>query len=110
MTMSCRRAGTRGVAAGLTMMLGALAAPSHAAEPATLAIGSPAPDFRLPGVDGKEYTLADFADANVLVVVFTSNHCPTAQAYEERIKRLVTEYQPRNVAFVAINPNHAPAV
>lgn len=91
-------------------MLGALAAPSHAAEPATLAIGSPAPDFRLPGVDGKEYTLADFADARVLVVVFTSNHCPTAQAYEERIKRLVTEYQPRNVAFVAINPNHAPAV
>jgi peroxiredoxin len=81
-----------------------------AAEHPTLAIGAPAPDFRLPGVDGQDYTLATFADAKVLVVVFTSNHCPTAQAYEERLKRLVTEFRDRGVAFVAINPNHAPAV
>lgn len=81
-----------------------------AAEHPTLAIGSPAPDFRLPGVDGKEYTLASFADAKVLVVVFTSNHCPTAQAYEGRLKQLAADFRDRGVALVAINPNHAPAV
>ena len=59
-----------------------------APDPKTLPIGSQAPDFRLPGVDGKTYTLADFAQAKVLVVVFTCNHCPTAQAYEGRIARV----------------------
>ena len=55
------------------------------AEPAgfkPLAIGDAAPDFQLPGVDGKEYSLKDFAAAKLLAVVFTCNHCPTAQAYE----------------------------
>jgi len=61
-------------------------------------------------VDGKEYTLRSFAAAKVLVVVFTCNHCPTAQAYEERLKHLVADYRTRSVAFVAINPNHADAV
>ena len=81
-----------------------------AADHPTLAIGSPLPDFKLPGVDGRDYTPADFAKADVLVVVFTADHCPTAQAYEERLKQLVTKYQTRNVAFIAINPNHADAV
>jgi thiol-disulfide isomerase/thioredoxin len=71
----------------------------------TLAIGDPAPDFSLPGVDGKTYTLADFASSKLLVVVFTSNHCPTAQAYEERLKKLVADYKPKGVAVVAIQPN-----
>jgi peroxiredoxin len=71
----------------------------------TLALGAPAPDFKLPGVDGRTYRLKDFAKAKILVVIFTCNHCPTAQAYEERIKQLVTDYKPRGVAFVAINPN-----
>jgi cytochrome oxidase Cu insertion factor (SCO1/SenC/PrrC family) len=53
----------------------------------TLAIGASAPDFKLPGVDGKDHTLKDFADAKVLVVYFTCNHCPTAQAYEARVAR-----------------------
>jgi hypothetical protein len=48
----------------------------------TLEIGAQAPDFKLPGVDGKFYSLADFSDAKALVIVFTCNHCPTAQAYE----------------------------
>ena len=48
------------------------------------AIGAPAPDFDLPGVDGKRYTLASFKQAKVLVIVFTANHCPTAQAYGHR--------------------------
>ena len=63
------------------------------------------PDFQLPGVDGKTYTLKDFADAKVLVVVFTCNHCPTAQAYEERIAQLHADYKDKGVALVAISPN-----
>ena len=75
-----------------------------------LAIGAAAPDFSLPGVDGKTYTLADFADADVLAIIFTCNHCPTAQAYEERIKQLAADYKDRGVAVVAISPNDAAAV
>lgn len=86
------------------------AVPLAAADHPTLPLGSTAPDFRLPGVDGKEDTLASFASAEVLVVVFTSNHCPTAQAYEGRLRQLVTDYAARGVSVVAINPNHAPAV
>ena len=70
-----------------------------------LEIGAAAPDFKLEGVDGKQYSLADFAKSKFLVVVFTCNHCPTAQYYEERLKQLVTEYTPKSVAFVAISPN-----
>ncbi len=71
----------------------------------TLAIGSAAPDFALPGVDGRRYSLADFASAKVLVVVFTATHCPTAQAYEERLQRLHDDYSGKGVALVAISPN-----
>src|SRR5439155_10116491 len=73
-------------------------------------IGSAAPDFDLPGVDGKNHALKDFADAKVLVVVFTCNHCPTAQAYEARIKQLWADYHDKGVALVAINPNDPQAV
>ena len=52
--------------------------------PKTLEIGAKAPDFNLPGVDGKKYTLSSFAKADILVIIFTCNHCPTAQAYEKR--------------------------
>src|SRR6266404_9151930 len=74
-------------------------------QPETLPLGSPAPDFNLTGVDGHTYTLKDFADAKLLVVVFTCNHCPTAQYYEERLKQLVSDYQDKGVAVVAIMPN-----
>ena len=70
----------------------------------TLKIGAPAPDFKLPGVDGKYYTLQSFADASVLVIVFTCNHCPTAQAYEDRLKAVAADYQSKGVAIVAISP------
>ena len=76
----------------------------------TLDLGAAAPDFCLPGVDGKPYCLRDFADADVLVLVFTCNHCPTAQAYEGRIKQLATDYQDKGVAVVAISPNDPLAV
>jgi len=72
-----------------------------------LAIGASAPDFSLPGVDGKTYTLADFKDAKILIVLFTSNHCPTAQAYEERVKKIVDDYKAKGVALVGIQPNSA---
>jgi peroxiredoxin len=76
----------------------------------TLDIGAPAPDFKLPGVDGRDYTLKDFADAKILVVVFTCNHCPTAQAYEERLLKLHADYNDRGVTLVAISPNDPLAV
>lgn len=76
----------------------------------TLAIGSKAPDFKLPGVDGKTYTLASFKNAGVLVIIFTCNHCPTAQAYEDRIIQLTAAYSAKNVAVVAISPNDPKSV
>jgi thiol-disulfide isomerase/thioredoxin len=78
--------------------------------PKTLEIGAKAPDFNLPGVDGKKYTLASFAKADILVVIFTCNHCPTAQAYEERMKKLTADYKNKGVAVVAISPNDPKAV
>ena len=79
-------------------------------NPKTLDIGASAPDFKLMGVDGKTYSLKDFADAKILVVVFTCNHCPTAQAYETRIMQLYDDYKDKGVALVAINPNDPKAV
>ena len=87
-----------------------LALVGRAADHPLLPIGAPLPDFKLPAIDGREYSPADFAKAEVLVIVFTCNHCPTAQAYEGRIKQVVADYQPRGVAFLAINPNNPDAV
>ncbi len=75
-------------------------------EHKTLAIGSKAPDFSLPAVDGKTYSLQSFKDAKVLAIIFTCNHCPTAQGYEERIIQLTKDYSSKGVQVVAINPNH----
>src|SRR5438128_9276745 len=84
----------------------------RAAEPVvhTLTIGADAPDFKLPGIDGRDHALKDFAAAKVLVIVFTCNHCPTAQAYEDRIVKLHADYKDKAVALVAINPNDPLAV
>ena len=76
----------------------------------TLEIGAQAPDFNLPGVDDRDHRLADFAEAKILVVVFTANHCPTAQAYEGRIMKLAADYKDKGVAVVAISPNDPFAV
>lgn len=83
---------------------------SASGSPKALELGSAAPDFNLPGVDGKNHKLADFAEAKVLVIIFTCNHCPTAQAYEERIKRLAVDYKNKGVALVAISANDPKAV
>ena len=95
-----------GLAASL-FSAGGRAADTH---PAPLAIGSPAPDFSLPGIDGKTWSLDDFKDRKVLVVIFTAVHCPTAEVYEDRIKRLVSDYSAKDVAFVVIQPNNARAL
>ncbi len=76
----------------------------------TLNIGDSAPDFELPGVDDRKYSLSSFADSRLLMLIFTCNHCPTAQAYEERIKQIHAEYEPKGVALVAISPNDPLAV
>lgn len=70
-----------------------------------LALGSPAPDFALPGVDGKIHKLSDYAASKVLVVVFTCDHCPIAQMYERRIEQMYEDYGKRGVAVVAIEGN-----
>lgn len=76
----------------------------------TLPLGASAPDFKLPGVDGKKYALKDFKKSQVLVIVFTCTHCPTAQYYEERLKKIVDDYQKKGVTLVAINPNDPKSV
>jgi thiol-disulfide isomerase/thioredoxin len=79
-------------------------------EVKTLEIGAAAPYFKLPGVDGKDHALSEFKEAKLLLVLFTCNHCPTAQAYEERILKLHSEYKEKGVALVAISPNDDLAV
>jgi peroxiredoxin len=79
-------------------------------NPPTLAVGAPAPDFALPGIDGRTYHLDDFSGSNILAIVFTCNHCPTAQLYEGRIKKLAADYHDRGVAVVAIQPNDPKSV
>jgi peroxiredoxin len=83
---------------------------SPSIDPKPLAIGAKAPTFSLPGTDGKTYTLSSFKNVRILVIVFTCNHCPTAQAYENRIIQLTKDYKNKGVAVVAISPNDPKSV
>ncbi|MCU0777525.1 MAG: redoxin domain-containing protein [Akkermansiaceae bacterium] len=74
--------------------------------PKVLAIGSPAPDFSLPGIDGKTHTLADFSAAKVLCLIFTCNHCPGSVGAAPRMEQIHQDYKDKGVALVAVNPNH----
>jgi len=94
----------------LLILLSIICQPVFPDDFPTLPLGSPAPAFTLPGVDGRNWTLKDFADARILVVVFTCNHCPTAQYYQGRIKQIVTDYKGKGVALVAIMPNDPKSV
>ena len=76
----------------------------------TLPTGSQMPTFELPGVDGKLYRSSDWATSKALVIVFTCDHCPTAQLYEGRIKALAADYAPKGVTLVAIQPNNPKAI
>jgi len=93
-----------------SLVLGGLASGAAPKPVVPLELGAPAPDFVLPGADGKTYRLSDFSAAKVLVIVFTCNHCPTAQAYEDRLIQLHADFQNRGVALVAISPNDPLAV
>lgn len=68
-------------------------------------LGAPCPDFALPSVDGKTVSLADFAKAPVLVVMFICNHCPYVKAIEDRLLTLTRDLSPRGAAFLAICSN-----
>ncbi|MGL4402092.1 MAG: redoxin domain-containing protein [Luteolibacter sp.] len=89
---------------GLTALL---ALPLTGQEiPKVLAIGSQAPDFSLPGTDGKIYQLADFKDSKALCVIFTCNHCPDSVAAGARTEQIYQDYKNKGVAIVAVNPNN----
>lgn len=70
-----------------------------------LKAGAPAADFRLPGVDGREHALAEYKDKPVLGIVFSCNHCPYVQAFEERMVAVQRDYAARGFQLVAINSN-----
>lgn len=73
----------------------------------TLEIGEPAPEFSLPGVDGRDWSPKDYHDAKVLIIVFTCNHCPFVIGSQERLDRLYAEYAPKGVRMIAVNSNEA---
>ena len=70
----------------------------------TLQLGSTAPDFNLPATDGNNYSLENFASKKALVVIFSCNHCPYVQAYEDRIIEIQKNYA-KDIQVVAINSN-----
>ncbi len=71
----------------------------------TLRIGSKIPYFKLKGVDDKEYRLDNFDDKKLLVVIFSCNHCPYVQAYEDRIKEIQREFEEKGLSVIAVNSN-----
>ena len=71
----------------------------------TLQLNQIAPDFDLPGVDGKQHSLASFSAAKLLVVAFTCNHCPYVIGCEDRMNRFFADYAGRGVGMAAINSN-----
>jgi peroxiredoxin len=111
--MSCllRFQSARGIAlAVMTLVVGFTVAKGDDGLTKTLPIGASAPDFTLPGIDGRNHSLQDYADARILVIIFTANHCKTAQAYEGRIIQLVKDYKDKGVAVVGIAPNDPQAL
>ena len=86
-----------------------VAQPAHP-EPQTLPIGEKAPDFRLTGTDDRVWSLEDFKPHKLLVVVFSCNHCPTAQAYEDRLISVCLDYKEKGVGMVMISPNSPKAL
>lgn len=79
--------------------------PTPSKDNCKLRLGDAAPDFDLPGVDGKNYSLASFKDSKILVVFFTCNHCPYVQGWDARVIALQREFAPQGVRFVGINAN-----
>jgi peroxiredoxin len=86
--------------AAILVLAGAMQSPA-----APIGIGAPLPAFSLKNVDGRAVSATDFSDKTALVVVFSCNHCPYAQAYQDRLIALQKQYAARGVQFVLINPN-----
>ena len=74
-----------------------------------LKVGDPAPDFSLPGTDGKTYSLANFNDSPLLLVAFLSNHCPYSHAAETRLLPIIARKQCPKSRWSASNRSGAPA-
>lgn len=74
-------------------------------EDKCIKIGDKLPEFSLVATDHKIYSTKDFKDKDILIVMFTCNHCPYVQAYEERLITLQNEYKDKGVQFIAINSN-----
>jgi thiol-disulfide isomerase/thioredoxin len=79
-------------------------------DPLTLTIGAKAPDFKLMNIDDKIYSLDDWKNSKYLLIVFSCNHCPTAQAYEDRLINFQKKYQSKSVQLIVISPNYDKAV
>jgi peroxiredoxin len=79
-------------------------------NPETLEPGAKAIDFNLKGVDGKMYSLDSFSDAKVLAFIFSAPHCPTAQAYEDRLIDMQNKFGDKGLQIIKINPNYPEAV
>jgi thiol-disulfide isomerase/thioredoxin len=94
----------------LLLPISAMSDDDEEGGPPTLAIGASAPEFCLPGIDGQNHCLKDYAASKVLVLAFICNHCPTAQLYETRIQQLAADYKDRGVTLLAIEPNNPNAV
>ena len=94
----------RGIPLKTLLALALLTLAARAEEtPPVFVIGAKAPDFTLPGIDGRDWSLNDFKDAKALCVVFTCNHCPDAYAARGRTREIYADYRDKGVAFVAIN-------
>lgn len=70
-----------------------------------LPLGTKAPDFSLPNVDGRTVSLSDFSGAPALLVVFMCNHCPYVKHIAPELSKLAREYQAKGAAVVGINAN-----
>ena len=67
--------------------------------------GVKAPDFNLPGTDGKSYSLNNFKNAKALLIVFMCNHCPYVKPKLDELKRIQEDYKEKGLMVVGINPN-----
>ncbi|MEO8520427.1 MAG: redoxin domain-containing protein [Acidobacteriota bacterium] len=92
---------------GLTLAMALATVACAGTQPDGLPSGFRAPDFSLPGADGKTHSLGDYSGSRVLAVVFTSNTCPASQLYESRLRQLADDYRSKGVTVVAVNPNRA---
>ncbi len=90
----------------LSFAFAATALAADPPNPPVLPIGSPVPDFALPGIDGKTHKLADFSTAKALCLIFTCNHCPDAIAAAGRMQEIHMAYKDKGVAVVAINSSN----